>query len=282
MSQDFESTAENDNSDLTVKKEILRLGDWQVGAFIFLPDPKRPIKKALGIFSHGYTSHKGTLLTWASRLAFEGMPCIIFDLPGHYLGSFNEVEDFEEFKQNSHLLFEVALNSLQEHFLVTYPLYADYLEDSEMTYVTGGHSLGALLSIKALTLASFKLRASLSIAVGLGLTEVSGGGHIFETPFYKSTLNLRRQLVSPALAPVNVFGWIQNEKKNISVTGLKVHIIVGQDDLVAGPQAANYLKVILESKGNQVSLETPTRLPHHMPELAASLIKRYLRQATII
>ena len=73
-------------------------------ALLFLPDPSRPIKEGLAVFCHGYTAHKGDLLTWASRLSEEGLTTLIFDIPGHYLGSYNEVESFEEFKNFAGIL----------------------------------------------------------------------------------------------------------------------------------------------------------------------------------
>ena len=39
---------------------------------LFLPDPSNPIKEGLAHLCHGYTAHKGDLLTWASRLSEEG------------------------------------------------------------------------------------------------------------------------------------------------------------------------------------------------------------------
>ena len=80
---------------------------FQVNALAFIPSPdKTPIKSEWALFSHGYTSHKGDCLNWATRLVEAGVPCMIFDQPGHYLGSFHEIASFEDFKENDAIEFK--------------------------------------------------------------------------------------------------------------------------------------------------------------------------------
>src|SRR5690606_26545950 len=98
----------------------------------------------IALLCHGYTSHKGSILTWASRLAEEGMSTIIFDVPGHYLGNFSEVESFDDFKNYAHELFAEAFELGQAE-----------LSHTIDGVVLGGHSLGALLALKAMQLTEF-------------------------------------------------------------------------------------------------------------------------------
>jgi predicted esterase len=102
--------------------------------------------------------------------------------------------------------------------------------------------------------------------------------HLFDTPFYKSTLTIRSQLVSPALSPENVFPWIKEIKTNIKMSDEKILLVVGEDDLVVPKNGGENLKAHLEAMGNTCVLETPRNLPHHVPELAASHIKSYLKK----
>ena len=91
----------------TIKKTLIRYRSWSVQAFLFLPKALKETN-TLAIFTHGYTSHKGSLISWGDKLAKASIPTLIFDLPGHYLGSFNEVDDFDEFRMHSHELFHIA------------------------------------------------------------------------------------------------------------------------------------------------------------------------------
>ena len=140
---------------------------------LFVPEQK---SSSLALLCHGYTSHKGSLLTWASRLAEEGMPTLIFDVPGHYLGNFSEVENFDEFKNYAHELFAEAYETAKQE-----------LNQSVEGLVLGGHSLGALLAIKAMNLPEFSALKKVSIAVGLGMPPKKVV-HIFDTPFYVSDI----------------------------------------------------------------------------------------------
>lgn len=266
---------------ITIEKTFLELGDWKVGAMIFLPAADQPIAKSIGLFTHGYTSHKGSLLTWPTRLAEEGMTSVIFDLPGHYLGTFSEVDDFEVFKEKCPELFAAAWSFARDKFCEHYPLYENYLSEEDFQLVLGGHSLGALLAIKALGLNEFKNIKKQSICVGLGLPE-DKKTHLFQTPFYKSTLVIRGQLVSKELGPDKVFPWIKEEKKNCSISHQKIHMICGKDDLVVGDGGVQRLVDVLEKNQNTVTIDEPARLPHHTPEAAAGFIKKYLKSEGVI
>ncbi len=253
------------SSEITLKKIHLSWGGRLLApthGLLFLPanDSHR-----LAIFCHGYTSHKGSLLSWATRLCEEGIACMIFDVPGHYLGNFSEVESFEEFKNSAHELFEDAWNEALEH-----------LSSRPKQVVLGGHSLGALLALKALDLPCFDLIECLGLGVGLGMPpkEVV---HIFDTPFYKSTLLLRAQLVSPELHPDKVFTWIKEEKENLNLSQKRIHLLSGEDDMVVGQDGMERFAQRLEKYGNQVTMDKPKRLAHHVPENAASHIKSFLK-----
>ena len=266
---------------IVIEKIELVHGDWKFNALVFLPSPEAELKPTLALITHGYTSHKGSILTWPTRLAEDGCASILFDLPGHYLGSYNEVTDFNDFKNESHFLFHTAFLKLQERFEATFPLNSHFLEEDKLNLTFLGHSLGGLLCIKATGLDSFSKYQKRAIAVGLGFGPKTGK-HLFESEFYKSTMIIREQLVCPTLSPKNVFPWIDGEKDSISLSNQEIHLICGMDDLVVAKDGAERLIEILESKNNKVSLERPTRLPHHMPELAASHIKKYFKNQNLI
>ena len=101
--------------------------------------------------------------------------------------------------------------------------------------------------------------------------------HLFDTPFYKSTLKVREQLVSPALNPDNVFPWIKEEKNHLNLENQDIHLISGIDDLVVGEDGVERFKQALEEKNNRVTMEKPSKLPHHEPQLAAAHVKKYLK-----
>jgi predicted esterase len=248
---------------ITVLQKKIELNNWQINALLFTPDTHR---ECVAVFTHGYTSHKENQLTWAQKLAENRIPTLIFDLPGHYLGSFNEVETFTDFQQNAPKLFAKAL----EHF-------------NDLTFskvILGGHSLGALLAIQALTLPELQYIDKLAIAVGFGLNDETKP-HAFETPFYKNFMDIRRQLISPALAPENIFPWIKKAKKEIKVSGQTIHIITGVDDLIVASNGPEKLKEYLETT-NQVTLDRPKRLPHHQPEFASIHIYNHLKKIGIV
>ncbi|EQC44529.1 alpha/beta hydrolase family protein [Bacteriovorax sp. BSW11_IV] len=253
-----------------VKIEIPYL-DQKVNAIGFLPDPAKPTKDGLAILTHGYTSHKASILNWPTRLVEEGLPAILFDLPGHFLGGFSEVYDFELFKTEAPKLFQKAYELMKEHITLT----------DNSPIVLGGHSLGSLLCLKAMESDFFKSKNTKAVCVGLGLPP-EGVTHIFDTPFYKSTLVIREQLVSKALGPKIVFPWIKEEKENMDISGHRIHFITGEDDLVVGKDGTERFAKILERHGNQVTVEKPTKLGHHLPEMAAGYVKKYLKSEGII
>lgn len=244
--------------------------DDQTHALAFYPPKSRPAAKSVAVFAHGYTSHKATLLNWAARLCEEGIPALIFDLPGHFLGNFSRVSSFEAFRDEAPSLFQQAHVQLLKRVQNQHP---DYQAEH---CVLGGHSLGALLALKALGLDHFQKISTQAVCVGLGLPP-RGKVHLFDTPFYKSTLAIRAQLVDPNLAPEKIFPWIKQEKEQMQITGQKIYFLTGKDDLVVGEDGTERLVDHLKEQGNQVELEKPTKLPHHQPELAAAHIKKYLK-----
>ncbi len=270
-----ESIKNDDN--ITVKKHILHQGPFEVAALSFFPASGVNLRPHFAIFTHGFTSHKASILTWPIRLAQEGIASLIFDLPGHYLGSFNEVTNFEDFKLHAHELFARAFSTLTT-LAPTMPNRPDF------SLILGGHSLGALLSLKALGLPEFKSYKTIAVAVGFGISKAPHGKNLFETPLYKSTLHVRGQLVSPALNPTVVFSWIREEKESIgsNLPPSRIHMIVGQDDLIVTNEGAEHLREFLFANGHNVTLERPPRLPHHLPEEAASYIKRFLVSEKIL
>lgn len=244
-----------------IKKNIT-WGHGKTNAFCFLPENKRP---TLAIFSHGYTSHKGALLPWAIKLSQMGIATILFDLPGHYLGTFSEVIHFQDFSGDVHKLFYHALNSF----------YKDLDFKEEFQIILGGHSLGSLLALKVADL--FKSYKTLFIIVSHGLSQ-AGKMTVFDSPFFKETMDIREQLVSPALSPSNIFPWIQKEQQKLSLKHQRIILICGKDDLVVSETSVLNLKSHLEEKNNLVFIEMANRLPHNAPELASSLIKKLVKE----
>lgn len=266
---------------IEIKKIVLESEHFNVNALVFLPEVEKHIKPNFALLTHGYTSHKGSILNWPMRLAEEGMPVVLFDLPGHYLGSYNEVKKFEDFTSHAHELFEKAFHSLKNIYLEEFPLNEHFFESLESQIILGGHSLGALLAIKAMKLNCFKSYKRLAACVGFGLPP-EGVTHIFNSPFYKSTLKIRGQLVAPAISPDKIFPWIKEEKEALNLTGEEFYFLSGQDDMVVGKDGVERLVKQLEDLGNTVHLEKPTKLPHHLPETAAPHIKKYLKDSGIL
>jgi len=247
-------------------KHYLTYADQQTNALLFVPETKDfegSIRPAAAIFTHGYTSDKSSIINWNVRLAEVGIPSVLFDLPGHFLGNYSEVNDFSFFKNHAHELFSEA-------FLLLKDFKIDHL-------VLGGHSLGAMLAIKALKLPEFSALKKSAIGVGIGMAP-QAVVHLFDTPFYKATLNFRSQLVSAELGPDNVFPWIKQEKQDLNIANEKIHLITGIDDLVVGEDGMERFKEKLEGLNNIVTMEKPTKLPHHEPQLAASHVKKYFKK----
>lgn len=261
---------------MKVIKDYLPYQDQKTHALFFFPDPDIETKSTFTILTHGYTADKSSVINWAYRLAEAGVSCALFDLPGHYLGNYSEVHDFEHFKLHAHELFAEAFIKLKTHFLDEYPLNEHFFEKENLKLVFAGHSLGALLSLKALELKEFEGVEKRAVCVGIGMAP-KNVVHLFDTPFYRSTLKVLQQLVSPALNSDNVFHWIRDEKMNLPVHGKDIHLITGIDDLVVGEDGMERFREYLITQDNRVSIEKPTKLPHHEPRLAASHVKKYLK-----
>lgn len=254
-----------------ILRTTLNVSSFEVQAFAFIPESD--VKEQWACFTHGYTSQKSDCLAWATRLSEAGVPSIIFDQPGHYLGSFNDVESFEDFKNNVHLLFREAylkLGQLMEaqHGFASYPTCQGL--------ILGGHSLGALTSLKALDIPEFASINKVAICIGMGLN-LQAETHIFDTTFYQKTLSVRRQLVSPAIDSSIMFPWIRDEKSNLKTTGQRIHIITGEDDAVVGPGGLKMMVDKLTALGNEVTFYEPKRLPHHEPSQASPHIFAFLK-----
>ncbi len=265
---------------MKLQKTTLQYLDQTTNAFVFLPEigsENESVQPTFALITHGYTSDKTSVMNWAIRLAEVGVSCLVFDLPGHYQGNFSEVKSFDHFKNHAHELFIDAFKTLKKYFLDEFPLYENMWETNEARLVFAGHSLGAMMSLKALMLPEFASYNKRAVCVGLGMAPV-GVVHLFDTPFYKSTLRVREQLVSPELKPDNVFPWIKEEKKLLAVSGQTIHLITGIDDLVVGDDGSERFMESLVEKNNTVTLEKPTKLPHHEPNLAASHVKKYLKK----
>ena len=245
----------------------IKAKSFTYNSITFIPDfETSDYKDACAVFTHGYTASKSDCLSWAQRLSENGVPVIIFDQPGHYLGSFNDFDSFDDYKDNAHTLFIDSLNELKRHFKKEFK-----------TLILGGHSLGGLLSLKANTLEEFQKYKLITVGVGVGISQHKTT-HLFESSFYEKTLNIRGQLVTPALAPSIVFPWIKEEKIELDVIQKRIHLITGQDDVVVGAGGQEALVANLEELGNIVTMKEPKKLPHHEPSLAAAHIYAFLKE----
>jgi len=256
-----------------IVKKTLKNKYFSFDAMAILPSKEEPglYKSDWGLFTHGYTASKRDCLSWAQRIAENGAPAVFFDLPGHYLGSFHEVESFEDFKNHVHECFIEAYE-----FLKTALAENSYLIECERV-IFGGHSLGAMLSLKALELEYFADMDRLAIGVGLGIGQHKTT-HLFESSFYQKTLDVRRQLVSLAIDSDLVFPWIKEEKLSVSLSGERVHLICGQDDVVVGAGGVEALEFSLKELNNNVTVSEPKKLPHHEPSMAATHIYSFLKK----
>lgn len=248
---------------MRIERHILDMKSFKVQALSFIP--KNP-KALRALFTHGYTSSKTSILSWAQRLSGMGIPTIIFDQPGHFLGSFEDISSFEDFQNHFYKLYELADKTL-----------LDLLDIEAQDIIIGGHSLGALSTLKALETDYFTKFKKFSLLVGFGLPE-EGRPHLFETKLYEETLEVRRGLVSKQIPPEKVFPWIWQQKKELSLFNHQIHILNGQDDLVVGTKGTKEIESLLTSLGNQVVLIEPKKLPHHEPGLAASHIGSMIKK----
>jgi hypothetical protein len=262
---------------MKILKNTLNYEDQQTSVMYFLPDVNDGLKPVFALLGHGYTSDKSSLLNWAIRLCESGVSCALFDWPGHYLGNYSEVHDFEYFKNHVHELFQDAFMGLSHEFSEEFPMHQYFLEKNECKILLSGHSMGALLGLKAMMLPFFGDFQKYAIGVGIGHAPVDKV-HLFDSPFYKSTLNVRQQLVSPALHPDQVFPWIKEEKLHLEIRDCDMHFISGDDDLVVGSDGMERLSELLISQNNRVTMEKPSKLPHHEPQLAAAYIKKQLKK----
>lgn len=251
----------------------LSLPYFTVNALAFLPSLEKQIKTEWAIFSHGYTSHKGDCLNWATRLVESGVPCLIFDHPGHYLGSFHDLESWDDFKDHVHELYGEAFNRL-EALMQTHLGVGQYPTPTGI--ILGGHSLGALTSMKALELPVFQKYKRVAVAIGIGIGQHKAV-HLFETAFYEKTLSIRRQLVSPILDTKVVFGWIKEEKETLTISNQRIHCITGEDDVVVGAGGLEAFVEVLERNNNAVTFDKPKRLPHHEPGAATAYLYAFLK-----
>jgi alpha-beta hydrolase superfamily lysophospholipase len=252
-----------------ILKAQLELAWCQTQALCLIPTSEiRPVR---AIYAHGYTANKADCLPWAVRASENGIPSVIFDWPGHYLGGFNEVKKFSDFTQGAPDLFAQALKELNS--ILTQQRGEHHLGQ----IVLGGHSLGALMAIKALKHADFAEYLRLAVGVGIGLNNQLET-HLFDTEFYQKTLSIRRQLVSPALDSDFMFPWIREEKTRLNISYERIHLITGEDDLVVGVGGMERLADALKLAGNHVTTFEPKKLPHHEPTLAAPHINAFLKQ----
>ena len=241
-----------------VDKIFLKTDHLCVDAFVFEPQDAKD--EIISIFTHGYTSHKGSILTWAQKMMELGIPCVLFDLPGHKLGGNSKVPNLEVFTNETPRLF----------------LQAKKLFPQSYKAVVGGHSLGALMALKYSSVADIKA----VIGVGLGL-DLDRENHIFESEFFKETMTLRSQLVSNEIPPKKIFPWISSEKSSLKVDNKRIHLITGQDDLVVGRSAGTQNIINILDAKNTVTSDFPKSLPHHQPERAGVFIKKFFQTSIL-
>lgn len=248
-----------------VLKNTLKSDSFTVNALTFIPKKENYTNHTQAVFTHGYTSSKHSIVNWSTRLSEAGIASTIFDLPGHFLGSHNDFKSFETFTENTIFLFFDAYKEMIKEIKSYYP------DTSTDNLFIGGHSLGALLSLKAIGEDKrFEGLNHQNISVGFGVN-LDVKTHLFDSPFYKNTLNIRRQLVSEHLHPDKILPWIKEQKNELKISDKKINILTGEDDIVVGKEGSENLKKILDKK-NEVNLIKPKKLPHHHPDLAASYI----------
>ncbi len=252
-----------ESNDVEVIPHQLQTSSLNVNSLSFIPHQTKVRAKFRAIFTHGYTSHKSSIISWASRLSENGIPVTIFDLPGHYLGSYNDISSFEVFKNETPGLYKLAYQFQNQH-----------LTQACEHLLLGGHSLGALMTLKASSLFN-DIEDKKLFLVGFGLNE-KVKTHFFATSFFRKTLNVRKQLVSDHLNPDQVFNWIKEEKLKLSIKNQEICLISGEDDVVIGPQGMENLEKLL-SQDNKVKVIKPKKLPHNQPELASTHIFNYLK-----
>lgn len=248
-------------TNIDVQKHVIETPQQKTHALSF--NPVQSSRQLVAVFTHGYTSHKDSILSWASRFAQEGIPCVLFDLPGHRLGHFYETPSLEVFTKETPQLFAKALSLVAN--------------EETTTVVLGGHSLGALMATHALKSEAFKQYERLGICVGYGMAP-SDRPHVFSSNFFAKTMEVRGQLVDHVIRPEEVFPWIKEQKETLQISGEKFFVLNGLDDVVVGRGAGERLKDKLVELGNEVDLDEPQNLPHHQPERAAPHLFAYIKK----
>lgn len=252
---------------VSVEKFIIECRGLRSHAMLIRPPHNIELLAHRAVFTHGYTASKRDVLPWAFRLAEEGMPCLIFDLPGHYLGHYFELDDFKTFIDGTHYLFVEALGHFEKRLLPV-------AQNGKL--VLGGHSLGALMAFRASNLIELSSFNKILVGMGFGMS-ATDGKHIFQSRFYRKTLLQREQLVSPCLRADAIFEWINQEKENIKISAERVHLITGEDDVVVGHNGTERLRDRLQAFGIATSMVRPKRLPHHRPDEGAVHVYSELR-----
>ena len=69
----------------------------------------------------------------------------------------------------------------------------------------------------------------------------------------------------------------KKEKENMTVSGQRIHLITGEDDLVVGRGGMQAFVKVLEENFNIVTSEEPKKLPHHEPGSAAPHLYAFLK-----
>ena len=112
--------------------------------------------------------------------------------------------------------------------------------------------------------------------------QINQGPHLFETPFFKDTLHLRSQLVSPCLKPSTMLPWISNQKNIIQISKKNIFLIGGEDDLVIGGKEGitNMGKILKDD--NNLNINLVKKLPHHNPESAGLYVKKVFSENLLI
>tara|TARA_A100001015_G_scaffold316286_1_gene430171 strand:- start:974 stop:1759 length:786 start_codon:yes stop_codon:yes gene_type:complete len=250
-------------SSVKIRWNSLKIEHLLVKSLHFTPEKIK--YNALAVFSHGYTTQKESIFNWAQSLSLSGIPCVIFDLPGHLLSSEFEVKKFEDFTSLSHLFFLEALS-----------LHENITKQKINSLIIGGHSLGAFLSLKALKLLNNNQYKNLfAICVGLGLPPEESI-HIFKTDFFKNTLSIREQLVSNCLKSENILPWLKMEKEKIKIENKKIYMITGKDDIIAPPKhVERFIEKLKDNTENNIEINYTllNKLAHYQPEFAAGTIK---------
>jgi triacylglycerol esterase/lipase EstA (alpha/beta hydrolase family) len=209
-------------------------GQLESSAMAFLPNRKTAQLASVFAFTHGYSTSKSSIFAWGTRLAEDGHAGVIFDLPGHLAGNTSTpLTNFEQFYRGGLDLFEQGyqrcLDFLSER---QHPAFTD-----RCPITLGGHSLGALMSLLAQSKTSYwQDKEVKTILVGLGINPTVEV-HLFDTPFFEKTMNVRRQLVDPVVDSTVIFPWIKEQKENLDITGADLYALTGEDDVVVGKGA---------------------------------------------